>query len=241
MNFDPASRSPLTRHDLGRFDGVTLFHRIGQVVCEAECLPRKEFFESWEFARRVRRRFRGGRIVDLACGHAFVAQLMLLLDDSSRGAIAVDQRLPASAAKVARALSAAWPRLEGRIEFVQARMTDIPLEPNDLVVSVHACGALTDAILGRAVAAGARVAVLPCCHNATTCDVGGLGGWVDVPLAIDLTRAANLRQAGYRVLTQTIPETITPKNRLLMGEPSANGPGPLKGALRGPALVPQRP
>jgi SAM-dependent methyltransferase len=228
MNFDPASRSPLTRHDLGRFGGATLFHRLGQVVCEAECLPRKEFFESWEFARRVRRRFRGGRIVDLACGHAFVAQVMLLLDDSSVGAIAVDQRLPASAAEVARALSAAWPRLEGRIEFVQARIADVLLKPNDIVVSVHACGALTDVVLGRSVAAGARVAVLPCCHNASTCDVGGVGGWVDVPLAIDLTRAANLRQAGYRVVTQTIPESITPKNRLLMGEPS----GPIKGGLK---------
>lgn len=223
MNFDPASRSPLTRHDLGRFTGATLFHRIGQVVCEAECLPRKEFFESWEFARRVRRRFRGGRIVDLACGHGFVAQLLLLLDDSSGGAIAVDKRLPASAAKVARALCATWPRLEGRIEFVQAPIEDVPITSSDIVVSVHACGALTDTILGKAVAAGARVAVLPCCHNATTCDVGGVGGWVDVPLAIDLTRAAGLRQAGYRVVTQTIPNTITPKNRLLMGEMVAGG------------------
>jgi len=219
MNFDPASRSPLTRHDLGRFVGASLFDRIGQVICEAECLPRKELFESWEFVRRVRRRFRGGRIVDLACGHALVAHLMLLLDDSSAGAVAVDRRLPASAAKVARALCAAWPRLEGRIEFVQAPIADLPIESTDIVVSVHACGSLTDVILGRAVAAGSRVAVLPCCHNAATCDAGGVGGWVDVPLAIDLTRAAGLRHAGYRVVTQTIPLSITPKNRLLLGEP----------------------
>lgn len=225
MNFDPASRSPLTRHDLGRFDGTTLFHRIGKAICEAECLPRKEFFESWEFARRVRRRFRGGRIVDLACGHALVAHLMLLLDDSSSGAMAVDKRLPASAAKVARVLSAAWPRLEGRIELVDSNIADVPIGPTDIVVSVHACGSLTDTILGRAVAAGARVAVLPCCHNEATCDVGGVAGWVDVPLAIDLTRAASLRQAGYRVVTQTIPLSITPKNRLLLGEPVSRNEG----------------
>ena len=37
------------------------------------------------------------------------------------------------------------------------------------------------------------------------------------PMAMDVTRAGRLRAAGYHVLAQTIPETITPKNRLLLG------------------------
>src|SRR5271154_2158460 len=101
---------------LPRFAGATLFDRIARVVCEADCLPRKELYESWEVARRVRRRFRGGRVVDLACGHGLIAHLMLLLDDSSKSALAVDARLPESASKLARALTVAWPRLEGRVE-----------------------------------------------------------------------------------------------------------------------------
>ena len=90
----------------------------------------------------------------------------------------------------------------------------------DLVVSVHACGTLTDTVLAHAVSARARVAVLPCCHNEATCDLGSLGGWVDAALAIDVTRAARLQQHGYSVTTQTIPQAITPKNRLLLGEPT---------------------
>jgi hypothetical protein len=43
---------------------------------------------------------------------------------------------------------------------------------------------------------------------------------VDAALAIDVTRAARLRAAGYVVHTQTIPAAITPKNRLLLGEPA---------------------
>jgi hypothetical protein len=65
--------------------------------------------------------------------------------------------------------------------------------------------------------AGARVAVLPCCHDVETCDTAGLTGWVDAPLAIDLARAARLDRRGYRIWTQRIPEAITPQNRLLMG------------------------
>ena len=190
------------------------------MVCAADCLPRKELYESWELARRARRRFRGGRVVDLACGHGLVAHLMLLLDDSSESAVAVDTRLPPSAAKIAAAISAEWPRLAGRIAMRESSIGEIEIHPGDLVVSAHACGALTDDVIDRAIAARARVVVLPCCHEKATCDAGGVDGWVDAPLAIDMTRAARLRASGYAVYTHLIPATITPKNRLLMGDPS---------------------
>ena len=61
--------------------------------------------------------------------------------------------------------------------------------------------------------------MLPCCHSTGKCDAGGMDGWFDSALAIDVTRAGRLRAGGYRVHTQRIPESITPKNRLLFGEP----------------------
>lgn len=220
VSFAPSSRVKLTPRNTHHFQGETLFDRIGRVVCAADCLPRKELYESWELARRARRRFRGGRVVDLACGHGLVAHLMLLLDDTSPSAIAVDTRLPPSAAKIAAAIAAEWPRLEGRVTTQQGAIGDVELHPGDLVVSAHACGPLTDDVIARAIAARARVVVLPCCHEKATCDSGGVDGWVDAPLAIDMTRAARLRASGYAVYTHLIPEAITPKNRLLMGEPS---------------------
>jgi SAM-dependent methyltransferase len=182
-------------------------------------LPRKELHEAWEVARRVRRRFRGGRVVDLACGHGLLAQLLLLLDESSSEALAVDLRLPKSAGLLEASLAEAWPRLRGRLRFLEVDLATVPLERGDLVVSAHACGGLTDLILARAAAAGARVAVLPCCHDLKQGDLGGLEGWLDGPLAMDSTRVARLRSQGYRVFTQTIPGDITPKNRLLLAEP----------------------
>jgi hypothetical protein len=217
--FSPASRDRLTTHDLGRFEGATLFDRVGRAVCAAGCLPRKELYEAWEVARRVRRLFRGGRIVDLGGGHGLLAQAMLLLDDTSPAAVVVDRAVPASAARVHAALTGAWPRLAGRITFLSDAIEDVPLAGTDVVVSSHACGALSDVVLARAAAARARVAVLPCCHDLQACDPGALEGWVDGPLAIDIMRAVRLAQQGYRVRTQSIPSAITPKNRLLIGEP----------------------
>lgn len=223
MSFAPSSRVTLTPRAALHFQGETLFERIGRTVCEADCLPRKELYESWELARRSRRRFRGGRVVDLACGHGLVAHLMLLLDDTSPAALAVDMRLPPSAPKLASAMTRAWPRLEGRVTLESGRIGDVALAAGDLVVSSHACGSLTDEVLSRAIAVRARVVVLPCCHEKATCDRGGVDGWVDAPLAIDMTRAARLRASGYAVYTQLIPASITPKNRLLMGEPLPAG------------------
>jgi SAM-dependent methyltransferase len=216
---DRSSRNRLTEKLLPLFNGETLFDAIARTVCGAGCLPRKELYEAWEVARRVRRRFRGGRIVDLACGHGLLAQVLLLLDDTSPLALAVDRRIPKSAATLAAAMNAVWPRLEGRTRFVEADLEGVALHSDDLVVSAHACGGLTDLILGRAMATGARVAVLPCCHDLDGADLGGLEGWLDGPLAMDVARVALLRSRGYRVITQQIPEDITPKNRLLLAEP----------------------
>jgi Methyltransferase domain len=219
--FSTSSRNRLTTHDLGRFPGGTLFDRLGRAVCQAGCLPRKELYEAWEVARRVRRLCRSGRVVDLGGGHGLLAQALLLLDDSSASAIVVDPHVPASHANLHESLCAAWPRLAGRIQFVRAGMDDVEIGADDLVVSAHACGALTDRVIERAVAARARVAVLPCCHDLAVCDAGGLSGWLEPARAIDVTRAVRLEQRGYRIWTQTIPATITPKNRLLIGVPAA--------------------
>lgn len=224
--FSPSSRGRLTDRDLDRFAGQTLFDRVARAVCHAGCLPRKELYEAWEIARRARRLFRGGRVVDLGAGHGLLAHVMLLLDDSSPAAIAVDKTLPASCAKLHEALVHAWPRLSGRITFAARPLESIEILDSDVVVSSHACGALTDLVLERAAAAGARVAVLPCCHDLVSCDAGALAGWIDRPVAIDILRAIRLEQRGYRVWTQTIPASITPKNRLLLGAPASDRPGP---------------
>jgi predicted RNA methylase len=159
--FARSSKGRLTGRDIGRFTTGSLFDRIARAVCDAGCLPRKELYEAWEVARRARRVFRGGRIIDLAAGHGLLAHVMLLLDDSSPGAIAADTALPPSAAKLHAALTAVWPRLAGRVTLSSCDVDAVEIASTDIVVSSHACGRLTDRILDRAVAARARVAVLP--------------------------------------------------------------------------------
>jgi hypothetical protein len=197
-----------------------LFDRIGRAVCAAGCLPRKELYEAWEVARRARRLFRGGRVVDLGGGHGLLAHIMLVLDDSSPEAVVVDRTTPPCATGLHGVLMEAWPRLNGRITRLTDDLDRVALRDDDVVVASHACGRLTDVIIERAAAARARLAVLPCCHDEDACDAAGLEGWMDPALAIDAARAFALRGRGYRVWTQTIPAEVTPKNRLLLGAPA---------------------
>jgi hypothetical protein len=217
--FSRSSRSVLNGHTADRFPGDTLFARIARAVCEAECLPRKELFEAWEVARRVRRRMRGGPVVELAAGHGLLAAILLILDDSSPHAVCVDPMRPPSQERVLTVLEKYWPRLKGRVQFVKARIENAEVPEGALLVSVHACGALTDEVLDLAVTTRSSVAVLPCCHDLGKCDTGALAGWMDGPMAVDATRVERLRRVGFRVHTTQIPADITPKNRLLMALP----------------------
>ncbi len=215
-----SSKNRLTPQQQILFPGDNLFNKIARAVCRAGTLPRKELHEAWEMAKRVRRRYRGGRVLDLACGHGLLAHIMLILDDSSEVAIAVDNNIPLNAGKLSAALLASWPRLAGRVIYKQELIEDITVHPDDIVVSAHACGSLTDLIIDKAVGQRARLAVLPCCHNLKKSSTGGLEGWLEKTLAVDVARAERLKAKGYKIVTQKIPDDITPKNRLLMGAPA---------------------
>lgn len=219
---DRSSRCRLNERALHLFPGETLFDNVARALCQVGCLPRKELFEAWEVAKRTRRRFRGGRVVELCAGHGLVAHLLLLLDPSLTDAVCFDQRRPPSAARVADVLGERWPRLRDRVRYEETSLANVPLSSSDsIVVAVHACGVLSDGVVGHAIEGRTRLSLLPCCHAYDRSDGGGLGGWMDGALAIDVMRVQRLRAEGFAVHATTIPADITPMNRLLLAEPAA--------------------
>jgi hypothetical protein len=165
--FSPSSRGRLTSRDLDRFAGDTLFDRVARAVCRAGCLPRKELYEAWEVARRVRRLFRGGRVVDLGAGHGLLAQIMLVLDDSSRARACRGQGTPPSAMKLR---GGAVEACGCPTSLVTPR--DEEILPTDVVVSSSHAPRTPDVI--RGVPPWRAVAVLPCCVTISRLrDAGG--------------------------------------------------------------------
>lgn len=211
------SRSRLRPTDADLFDSSTLFGQIGAQLCAADCLPHKELHESWAFARRALRRLKGGRVFDLAGGHGLVGWLMAIQDRTTTEVFVVDQQLPSSAHRLHEALAERWPGLGARIHRIEGDLGACTVSSEDRVVAVHACGALTDRVLDLAIGAGASVGVMPCCHAKAKTDAGGLTGWLDHAVAVDVVRAQRLREAGYRAWTAVIDPAITPMNRVLLG------------------------
>lgn len=215
-----SSRDRLTPLDAWRFGTDSLFDAVGRVVCDAQCLPRKELYESWAVAKKVLRRHRGGGVLDLAGGHGLVGYLMAIQDRGTTTVRVVDTRIPKSALRLRDALATRWPGVSESMQFLETSMHAVPVFVDDRVLGIHACGTLTDDVLSRAVAERARVAVLPCCHPYDALDDGNLAGWMPADVAIDAVRALRLRDAGYQVWTTTIPSDISPMNRLLLGSPT---------------------
>ncbi len=217
------SRNKLTPSHARLYPDDGTLDRLGRAICAVECLPRKELHEAWEMAQVVRAAFRDDgahrrRLVDLCSGYGLLAQVALLVDDTFEAAVAVDAKLPANHLKVHRVVLAEFPALAGRVEFRQERLESFALRNDDVVVSAHACGSLTDRVLQRASSVGARVAVLPCCHWFRYRD--DLAAHADPALAIDTARIERLRASGYSVSTGSIPEDVSPMNRVLIGAPA---------------------
>lgn len=214
------SRNKLTPSHARLYPGTSVIDVAGRAICAADCLPRKELHEAYEMAMRVSARCdRGGRVVDLCCGYGLLAQLLLIVDSRFTAAVAVDRRLPPNHGRVHAALKGAFPALAGRVTFVAARLDERPvhIRADDVVVSAHACGALTDDVCAAAVDAGVRLAVLPCCHVWRFRD--DLRGHPDPAAAIDDARVARLGDLGYAVAVDAIPAAVSPKNRLLHAWP----------------------
>ena len=90
--------------------------------------------------------------------------MMLLLDDTSDEGYAVDSQFPKNAHALSESIVETWPRLAGRIHYIESPVQDFEITAEDLVVSVHACGTLTDTVLEKAVQGkgkGGGTALLP--------------------------------------------------------------------------------
>jgi hypothetical protein len=197
-----------------------------------------------EIARAVARvgRARPLTLVDAAAGKSYVGLLAaeLVLGPAGRAARVVaierDPRRAALSAAAAAKLTAAVP--------VECRAGDVgeaalwPATPA-VVAALHACGAAADAIIDRAIAAGAQhLLLVPCC---TGTGVTGLPAAEAAALAlavprhapvrrrflqamVDSERTLRLEAAGYETeVVELVPPTVTPHNLLWrarrVGEP----------------------
>lgn len=207
-------------------------------------VPRKEFLETFAAAAFIHRKFPHiRRIADLAAGHGLLSWFLLALDPS-RTAICVDRRMPPSADVIAAAMVQRFPELKERWSYVQGDLSSLVCHSSTLLVSVHACGTLSDLLVDMAISSGSSLAIVPCCHTVQVEKgyrphvLSGMDAEDVVALVasqknetttigdiVDGVRCRALERAGYEIEEVMIPEVFTKRNRLLLGVAAGAGMG----------------
>ena len=212
------------------------------------------------------------RMADVAAGHGLLAWFLLVLDlyedrkydtptstrttatptirqqqRPHRTVVCLDRRMPPAATAIATAMLDHFPQLRDRWTYLEADVSAVEPHPSCLLVSVHACGTLSDALIAMAIKHRAPLALVPCCHTIDTARMGyqphALSGWTAeavearvqhekqqskqqkqkheqiLATVVDDVRCQTLRNVGYTVEEVLLPETFTPRNRLLLGTP----------------------
>ena len=229
----PVVASRLRAADVRHFAGDTTFHQVARAVCTADAaIARKELPECWAMAERIHDEFWRSaepprRVVDVAAGHGLLGWFLLALCSQARTkslpvVYAVDERMPASAAKLRDSFGEAFPRLRAQHRYVVGDARDVAATSDTLVAGLHACGGLSDIVIDVALEGLSALALVPCCHSTKIPHDAAAAANVGLDEAIDAARARRLKAAGWAVERDTLcPREITPKNGLILARPSA--------------------
>ncbi|KAL7547357.1 hypothetical protein ACHAWF_010673 [Thalassiosira exigua] len=180
-------------------------------------------------------------VVDLCSGHGLAGMMFLACNPPGRikGAsvqtVLVDQFEPKSHSILRECISEVCPWVsEETVKFETQRLDDYASSVASdekrysvhesghatIVISTHACGSLTDAVLRHAAEVdAASMAVMPCCYTGTDGGVPyGVRRMLGVGLSADVQRSFVLQDRGFHVDFAAVPRAITPMNRIIVAE-----------------------
>lgn len=212
-------RRRIASDDAHIFGGDGLPDRIAAALVRRRAIDLKEIFESFEVFERTRRRLRRAHVVDACAGHGLTGMLYAVFEPRVESVTLVDMSRPQSHAIVRECIGAVAPWAVEKTRYLEQKLQHVEPEiaHGAAVVAVHACGVRTDRAIDLALAVGGPIAALPCCYSRTaTSAPRAFHKALGREVATDVHRTYRLEGAGYQVDWHSIPEVITPMNRLIV-------------------------
>ena len=201
------------------FDGEGLPNLIAHALIRHRAIDLKEVLESFEFFERVRRRLRRPHMSDLCCGHGLTGMLFAVFEPTVEQVTLVDRKRPDSHAVIRDVVAEFAPWIKPKLRYIEARLEQVTptLKTGTAVLAVHACGARTDRAIDAALALDGPIAAMPCCYSQTApLAPRAIRKHLGRPASSDIHRTYRLEAAGYQVDWSSIPECITPMNRIIV-------------------------
>lgn len=202
------------------FNEDSLQSKVLKEIAYSHLLPTKEVLESFEYFARIRRKVKAEIMCDLCCGHGFVGVLFAIFERKVSKVYLVDRNEPESRQKLIEACIKVAPWIEDKIINIEDKISPNSdwLVEGMSVISTHACGILTDLTIDIAISVKGNVAVLPCCYPESKCTAPlALQSHLGFENAFDIDRTYKLENAGYHVNWGSIPASISPMNRVIIG------------------------
>ncbi|RMF55407.1 hypothetical protein D6745_02375 [Candidatus Woesearchaeota archaeon] len=187
-------------------------------------LKEKELNEAFAFYKKVSPLFPSlDYVVDLCCGNGLNGMLWVLQGNAKK-AVSIDREENPNFERVRRRILECGNLNQESIVFYQKDIYEpLPiLTGKGLIISIHACGELTDKVIDSSIGHSLPFAVMPCCHdyeNKSDYIIPQILRYFDIGIAIDIMRAIHIHQAGYDIILRRISEKITEKNLILIGKP----------------------
>lgn len=203
------------------FNGETSFEKLSLELCRAEFLSKKEYCESVEVARILRRFIKGEQktiVYDICGGHGFVGILLAALNPSVEKAYIVDVKKPLSFERAINCVSKAIPEAKDKIVYVNQDYKTVDYAENAFLIGIHACGELSDSIQKLAIKRNLNAAIVPCCYK-KYCLPEKMHKFIehyDLQSLVDFNRLTRSYNAGYNVSLRLLPEKITPMNKVFI-------------------------
>lgn len=199
-----------------------LYH-ITRLLCLNQLLARKEYYESLYVLRALYPFLQTSVVIyEAAAGHGFFSLMASLLLPGCHSMTLIDRRRPKSFDTMIELFSAHFPFMKCRLTYTQQaieRLDRLP-EPG-ILVGIHACGKMTDTIIALGLRSELSIAVVPCCIDKHESEVLlGIDPRQEYKQVQDATYSARrleLMQHGRSIVETTIPQVLTPYNRVLCG------------------------
>lgn len=203
------------------FQGDSLQIKVLREIAYSHLMPIKEVLESFEYFASIRKKVKAEAMCDLCCGHGFVGILFAIFERKVSKVYLVDRTEPESRKKLIEACMKVAPWIEDKIINIEDKISTESdwLEEGMSVISTHACGVLSDLTLDIALKVKGNTAILPCCYPESKCSAPmALRSILGFETAFDIDRTYKLETAGYHVYWNSIPSSITPMNRVVIGK-----------------------
>jgi hypothetical protein len=204
------------------FDSDRMGDKLVRALAMDEVIPVKEILESCEFFERVRKEIRAETIADLCCGHGLLGILFGVFERRTKHVILIDTTEPPCQRKLLKQVAQIAPWIQDKLQLKIGKIDTVQQIPheNTSIVSSHACGLLTDQCIETAISINGNVAVMPCCYPKHQCPAPrALQFALGHEVAFDVDRTYRLENANYHVRWTSIPNQITPMNRIIIGRP----------------------